>query len=139
MPSGSCRWGDPRPQPPERRPDAVSRRSPLTAEALAAGRLLDIQLLDHLVIGHDAYVSLRDRGVAFDRHGPGVAGGGLIGEVPFGIRMPPRHMPDPFQRGPCCPTTISGVGGACCDLRACGRCILRKKPSDGSGSATHVK
>ena len=42
----------------------------LTAEALAAGRLLDIQLLDHLVIGHDAYVSLRDRGVAFDRPGP---------------------------------------------------------------------
>ena len=39
----------------------------LTAEVLAAGRLLDIQLLDHLVIGHDAYVSLRDRGVAFDR------------------------------------------------------------------------
>jgi DNA repair protein RadC len=39
----------------------------LTAEALAAGRLLDIQLLDHLVIGHDAYVSLRDRGVTFDR------------------------------------------------------------------------
>ena len=39
----------------------------LTAEALAAGRLLDIQLLDHLVIGHDAYVSLRDRGVSFDR------------------------------------------------------------------------
>src|SRR5438477_4634007 len=29
----------------------------LTAEALAAGRLLDIELLDHLVIGHDAYRS----------------------------------------------------------------------------------
>src|SRR5436190_2106567 len=42
----------------------------LTAEALAAGRLLDIDLLDHLVIGHDAYVSLRDRGVSFDRVGP---------------------------------------------------------------------
>jgi len=42
----------------------------LTAEALAAGRLLDIALLDHLVIGHDAYVSLRDRGVAFDRADP---------------------------------------------------------------------
>src|SRR6476660_1808902 len=42
---------------------------PLTAEALAAGRLLDIEVLDHLVIGHDAYVSLRDRGVAFDRGG----------------------------------------------------------------------
>ena len=41
----------------------------LTAEALAAGRLLDIDLLDHLVIGHDAYVSLRDRGVSFDRPG----------------------------------------------------------------------
>jgi DNA repair protein RadC len=39
----------------------------LTAEALAAGRLLDISLLDHLVIGHDAYVSLRDRGIQFDR------------------------------------------------------------------------
>jgi DNA repair protein RadC len=41
----------------------------LTAEALAAGRLLDIDVLDHLVIGHDAYVSLRDRGVSFDRPG----------------------------------------------------------------------
>ena len=50
--------GDPTPSPDDLH---------LTAEALAAGRLLDIQLLDHLVIGHDAYVSLRDRGVAFDR------------------------------------------------------------------------
>jgi DNA repair protein RadC len=41
----------------------------LTAEALAAGRLLDIGLLDHLVIGHDAFVSMRDRGIAFDRPG----------------------------------------------------------------------
>jgi DNA repair protein RadC len=40
----------------------------LTAEALAAGRLLDIDLLDHLIIARDgAYVSLRDRGIAFDR------------------------------------------------------------------------
>jgi DNA repair protein RadC len=39
----------------------------LTAEALAAGRLLDIEVLDHLVVGHDAWVSLRDRGVTFDR------------------------------------------------------------------------
>jgi DNA repair protein RadC len=50
--------GDPTPSPDDLH---------LTAEALAAGRLLDIQLLDHLVIGHDAYLSLRDRGVAFDR------------------------------------------------------------------------
>jgi DNA repair protein RadC len=50
--------GDPTPSPEDLH---------LTAEALAAGRLLDIQLLDHLVIGHDAYLSLRDRGVAFER------------------------------------------------------------------------
>jgi DNA repair protein RadC len=50
--------GDPTPSPDDLH---------LTAEALAAGRLLDIDLLDHIVIGHDAYVSLRDRGVAFDR------------------------------------------------------------------------
>jgi len=48
--------GDPTPSPDDLH---------LTAEALAAGRLLDIELLDHLVIGHDAWVSLRDRGVAF--------------------------------------------------------------------------
>jgi DNA repair protein RadC len=55
--------GDPTPSPDDMH---------LTAEALAAGRLLDIALLDHLVIGHDAYVSLRDRGVAFDRTEPAV-------------------------------------------------------------------
>jgi DNA repair protein RadC len=52
--------GDPTPSPDDLH---------LTAEALAAGRLMDIALLDHLVIGHDAYVSLRDRGVVFDRPG----------------------------------------------------------------------
>jgi DNA repair protein RadC len=50
--------GDPTPSPDDLH---------LTAEALAAGRVLDIALLDHLVIGHDAFVSLRDRGVSFDR------------------------------------------------------------------------
>jgi DNA repair protein RadC len=39
----------------------------LTAEALAAGRLLDIDVLDHVVIASGGYVSLRDRGVTFDR------------------------------------------------------------------------
>jgi len=52
--------GDPTPSPDDLH---------LTAEALAAGRLLDIDLLDHLVVGHDAWVSLRDRGVSFDRVG----------------------------------------------------------------------
>jgi len=55
--------GDPTPSPDDLH---------LTAEALAAGRLLDIELLDHVVIGHDAFVSLRDRGIAFDRAGPGL-------------------------------------------------------------------
>ena len=52
--------GDPTPSPDDLH---------LTAEALAAGRLLDIDLLDHLVIGHASFVSLRDRGVSFDRPG----------------------------------------------------------------------
>lgn len=56
--------GDPTPSPEDLR---------LTAEALAAGRLLDIEVLDHLVVGHDAWTSLRDRGVA------------------FGSAVPPRH------------------------------------------------
>jgi DNA repair protein RadC len=48
--------GDPTPSPDDLH---------LTAEAVAAGRLLDVAVLDHLIIGHDAYVSLRDRGVTF--------------------------------------------------------------------------
>lgn len=52
--------GDPTPSPDDLH---------LTAEALAAGRLLDIDLLDHVVIASGGYVSLRDRGVTFDRVG----------------------------------------------------------------------
>jgi DNA repair protein RadC len=43
----------------------------LTASAIAAGRLLDIEVLDHIVIGGGSYVSLRDRGTAFDSSVPG--------------------------------------------------------------------
>jgi DNA repair protein RadC len=53
--------GDPTPSPDDLH---------LTAEAIAAGRLLDVDVLDHVVIGHDAWISLRDRGVSFDRAGP---------------------------------------------------------------------
>lgn len=52
--------GDPGPSPDDLH---------LTAEAVAAGRLLDLPVLDHLIVGHEAYVSLRDRGVPFDRPG----------------------------------------------------------------------
>ncbi len=53
--------GDPTPSPDDLH---------LTAEAIAAGRLLDVDVLDHVVLGHDAWISLRDRGVSFDRAGP---------------------------------------------------------------------
>jgi DNA repair protein RadC len=52
--------GDPTPSPDDLH---------LTAEAIAAGRLLDVDVLDHVIIGHDAWVSLRDRGITFDRPG----------------------------------------------------------------------
>ena len=48
---------------PEPSPDDIH----LTAEAIAAGRLLDVAVLDHVVIASGGYVSLRDRGLAFDR------------------------------------------------------------------------
>jgi len=50
--------GDPTPSPDDLH---------LTAAVLAAGRMLDIQLLDHIIVGDDAYTSLRDRGINFDR------------------------------------------------------------------------
>jgi DNA repair protein RadC len=50
--------GDPTPSPDDLH---------MTAEAVAAGRLLDVAVLDHLVIGHGSYASLRDRGVPFER------------------------------------------------------------------------
>ncbi|MEW6223306.1 MAG: DNA repair protein RadC [Chloroflexota bacterium] len=53
--------GDPTPSPDDLH---------LTAEAIAAGRLLDVDVLDHVVVGHDAWISLRDRGVTFDRLRP---------------------------------------------------------------------
>ena len=51
--------GDPTPSPDDMH---------LTAQVLAAGRLLDIALLDHLILGEDGtFTSLRDRGIPFDR------------------------------------------------------------------------
>jgi DNA repair protein RadC len=42
----------------------------LTAETVAAGRLLDVPVLDHLIIGRDAFVSMREMtGVEFDNPG----------------------------------------------------------------------
>jgi DNA repair protein RadC len=38
----------------------------VTREIVAAGKLLDVDVLDHLVIGHGSFVSLRQRGIGFD-------------------------------------------------------------------------
>ena len=50
--------GDPTPSPDDLH---------MTAEAVAAGRLLDIPVRDHIIIADDDWTSLRDRGVAFER------------------------------------------------------------------------
>lgn len=38
----------------------------VTQNLVDAGRLLDIQVLDHIVIGNGSFVSLRERGLGFD-------------------------------------------------------------------------
>lgn len=49
--------GDPTPSPDDLH---------LTAECIAAGNLLDIDVLDHIVVGEgETWTSLRDRGVSF--------------------------------------------------------------------------
>lgn len=42
----------------------------LTASAIAAGRLLDIEALDHVIVAGGSYLSLRDRCHAFDTSVP---------------------------------------------------------------------
>ncbi len=49
--------GDPSPSPEDIR---------VTRNIVQAGKLLDIEVLDHLVIGHQKFVSLKERGLGFD-------------------------------------------------------------------------
>jgi DNA repair protein RadC len=49
--------GDPSPSPED-----VN----VTRQIVQAGKLLDIELLDHVVIGRQKYVSLKERGLGFD-------------------------------------------------------------------------
>ncbi len=49
--------GDPTPSPED---VAVTR------QLVSAGKLLDIEVLDHLVIGQQRFVSLRERGLGFE-------------------------------------------------------------------------
>jgi RadC-like JAB domain len=39
----------------------------LTREIVEAGKLLDVEVLDHLVIGHGKYISMREKGLAFSK------------------------------------------------------------------------
>ena len=39
----------------------------VTRELIKAGKLLDIEVLDHLVIAHNRYVSLKEQGLGFDQ------------------------------------------------------------------------
>ncbi|HID86612.1 MAG TPA: JAB domain-containing protein, partial [Anaerolineae bacterium] len=48
--------GDPTPSPEDVR---------VTEQIAAAGKLLDIEVLDHLIIGQQRYVSLKERGLGF--------------------------------------------------------------------------
>src|SRR6266545_6387637 len=50
--------GDPTPSPE----DVL-----VTREIVQAGKLLDVDILDHIVIGHGVWVSLRQRGLGFDK------------------------------------------------------------------------
>jgi DNA repair protein RadC len=54
--------GDPTPSPEDVR---------LTAAAREAGELLDVELLDHVVIGRQDFVSLRERGLGFTARSAG--------------------------------------------------------------------
>lgn len=49
--------GDPNPSPED---------VALTRRVVEAGKLLDVDVLDHLVVGHNRYISLRERGLGFD-------------------------------------------------------------------------
>ncbi len=49
--------GDPNPSPED---------IALTRRLVEAGKLLEVDVLDHLVIGHNRYVSLRERGLGFE-------------------------------------------------------------------------
>ena len=48
--------GDPTPSPEDVR---------VTAEIVKAGQLLDIECLDHVIIGRGQFVSLKERGLGF--------------------------------------------------------------------------
>ena len=51
----------PTPRDPSPSPEDVR----VTEQIVSAGKLLDIDVLDHLIIGHQRFVSLKERGLGF--------------------------------------------------------------------------
>ncbi len=49
--------GDPTPSPEDIK---------ITEQIVKAGKLLDIEVLDHIIIGRQAYISLKEKGLGFD-------------------------------------------------------------------------
>ena len=47
-------------------PEPSHEDSDVTRELIAAGKALDIEVLDHIVIGRDGFVSLKERGLGFE-------------------------------------------------------------------------
>ena len=60
--------GDPSPSPDDVR---------LSRNMHAAGKLLDIAVLDHVIVGFDRFASLRERGFMEGGHGMPIEGGGF--------------------------------------------------------------
>ena len=52
---------------PSGEPDPSPEDVLLTKEIVAAGKLLDVELLDHLVIGQGRWISMREKGLGFGR------------------------------------------------------------------------
>jgi DNA repair protein RadC len=55
----------PVPTPPSGDPTPSPDDIALTRQITQAGKLLDIEVLDHLVIGQGRFISLKERGLGF--------------------------------------------------------------------------
>lgn len=56
-----------RPAPTPRLVDPSPEDIVITRQIVEAGKLLDVECLDHLIIGQGRFVSLRERGKGFEK------------------------------------------------------------------------
>jgi DNA repair protein RadC len=54
------------PVPTSRDPSPSPEDVHVTRQIVSAGKLLDIDCLDHIIIGRQRYVSLKERGLGFE-------------------------------------------------------------------------